>query len=97
MLLRNRYINFWSEKFYNKYRETDEGNFVHIFTYFKNKFCYEKYLDDVRHREFRTNLTKLRLSNHSLFIEKGCYSHPVVPRNERWSTTAFPSCPLELE
>jgi hypothetical protein len=81
MHLKDRNINFWKENFYDKYKGCNEGKF---FTYvaFKDRLCYEPYLDVIHNRDHRVSFTKLR--NHHLSIEKGRYSRPVVPRDERW-------------
>ena len=52
---------------------------------------YEAYLSEIRHIEMRTALTKLRLSNHTLMIEKG--RHLKIERNRRFC----PYCPRSIE
>ena len=63
------------------------------FRKFKQNVKFEKYLEDIRIRKHRVSLTKLRLSDHCLMIERGRYSRPIVPREERFC----PHCPMKLE
>ena len=48
---------------------------------FKNEFCMENYLMYVKSSKLRKLLSKLRLSSHDLFIEKGRYTN--IPREQR--------------
>ena len=50
----------------------------------KSEFGPEKYLDLVKSPDARKSLTRLRISAHNLYIEKGRYETPLVPRAERW-------------
>ena len=58
---------------------------------FKISSGYEKYLSDIRPIDVRTVLTKLRISNHPLMIEKG--RHVGIHSNLRFC----PFCPTEVE
>ena len=49
---------------------------------YKNNFCYEKYLD-ILATELRKPLTQFRISAHNLEIERGRYTRPVTPVNQR--------------
>ena len=50
----------------------------------KSEFGPEKYLNLVKCPDARKSLTRLRISAHNLYIEKGRYETPLVPRAERW-------------
>ena len=51
---------------------------------FKTSPGYEKYLDQITCLKMRTALTKFRISNHTLMIEKGRHSKPKVPKELRF-------------
>ena len=63
------------------------------FSQFKETVRFERYLEDIRIRRHRVSLSKLRLSDHCLMIERGRYCRPIIPREERFC----PHCPLKLE
>ena len=49
---------------------------------YKNNFCYEKYLD-ILATELRKPLTQFRISAHNLQIERGRYTRPITPLDQR--------------
>ena len=57
-----------------------------LFTYanFKKSFGMENYLLCMKTKNKRRHFTKLRISAHHLPIEKGRYSRPVTPRDQRF-------------
>ena len=50
---------------------------------FKNNVGFEKYLYQVKNKSHRKAMTRFRLSNHSLLIEKGRHLRPPLERSER--------------
>ena len=68
-----------------------EGSKLRTYGRFKTLMGYEEYLSDIRNVKERTSLTKLRLSNHPLMIEKG--RHLKIERNARFC----PFCPDTIE
>ena len=48
----------------------------------KTKFCFEEYLHLTNHK-YRNALTRLRISAHNLYIERGRYLRPPVSREDR--------------
>ena len=50
---------------------------------YKNTVFFEKYLYEIENRKFKIALTRFRLSNHNLLIEKGRHMRPRLERNER--------------
>ena len=50
---------------------------------FKNTVFFEKYLYKIRNKKNRIALTRFRLSNHNLLIEKGRHLRPRLDRKER--------------
>ena len=49
----------------------------------KKEFGLENYLNLVKCPDARRSLTRLRISAHNLYIERGRYETPLVPRAER--------------
>ena len=50
---------------------------------FKNNVSLEKYLNQVKNISHRKAMSRFRLSNHSLLIEKGRHLRPPLERNDR--------------
>ena len=50
----------------------------------KHEFLPEKYLSLVKIPEARNSLTRFCISSHNLFIERGRYETPIIPRENRW-------------
>ena len=50
----------------------------------KTKFGFEDYLLDIKNFQNRAALSRLRISNNCLEIERGRYKRPPVPRDERF-------------
>ena len=55
-----------------------QSNKLRVYRTFKTKYEYEDYLDEIANIKHRINFTKLRISNHSLEIEKGRHQRPYV-------------------
>ena len=68
---------------------------VYTFTnrLFKTEIGCEKYLQEITNITTRQSLTKFRLSNHTLNIEKGRHTSPKTPIEER----VCPFCPNKVE
>ena len=50
---------------------------------FKNTVFFEKYLYEIKNMKHKIALSRFRLSNHNLLIEKGRHMKPKLDRNER--------------
>ena len=70
----DRYIQYWSDciKTFSK---------MDTYCLMKQRFGLENYIRDVNIRAHRISLTKIRISNHRLAIEKDRFSK--IPRKER--------------
>ena len=64
--LEDQYIQNW----YASVRETSK---LEYYCQFKTSFCFEKYLDVIQNDLVRKQLSRFRLSSHSLEIEVGRY------------------------
>ena len=60
---------------------------------FKNQVKFEPYLEDIRCRKYRVSMSKFRLSDHCLMIEKGRHKRPQIQRDQRFC----PFCPGQVE
>ena len=60
---------------------------------FKDKVSFEPYLEDISCRKYRVSMSKFRLSDHCLMIEKGRHRRPQIPRDQRFC----PFCPNHVE
>ena len=56
---------------------------LRTYAMFKTEFCFEKYLEAITDCRYRTAMTKLRSSSHTLKIERGRYTKPKTDISER--------------
>ena len=82
-----------SEIFLDQRKNINQSNKLRVYRTFKTKYEYEDYLDEITNIKHRINFTKLRISNHSLEIEKGRHQRPYVKPKDRVCQT----CKLETE
>ena len=70
--LQNRYSSHWFKLINGQSDKTnDKGNKLRTYKVFKTVFGEERYLNIIKKSEWRTCLTKFRLSAHDLLIETG--------------------------
>ena len=72
----NNYDRYWS-------RVVNESPKALSYALFKNNIHFEKYLSEVRNIGWRKAMSRFRLSNHSLLIEKGRHLRPPLERSDR--------------
>ena len=70
-----------------------EDSKLRTYAFFKISPGYEKYLDQKKCVKMRTALTKFRISNHTLMIEKGRHLSPKMAKELRFC----PFCPNKVE
>ena len=68
----------------NKNYDSSKPNKLKTYANFKKSFGMENYLLCMKNKNKRRHFTKLRISAHHLPIEKGRYSRPVTPRDQRF-------------
>jgi len=73
------YKQSWRETLYNN----DNNTVLRTYRLFKNDFYVEPYLYIIKEAKHRIALTRLRASSHHLEIERGRYTRPKTPVNER--------------
>ena len=62
---------------------------LEFYNQIKHEFEPETYLGVVKFPDARKSLTRFRISCHNLYIERGRYETPLVPREYRWCTFCF--------
>ena len=77
--IRNNFINNWSEAI----RDVSHHPKLRTYSRFKTSFNQEPYLDSVKELKYRNAIAKIRTSSHTLAIEKGRFTHPKTPVNQR--------------
>merc|ERR1711947_31077 len=70
---------------YKKCENSDQLDHNKLRTYktYKSSFTREPYLDLVRNRNQRSALTRLRTGSHVLGVERGRWTRPVTPLEQR--------------
>ena len=85
--LKSKFDRFWLDKIneYKTYNVHDQADHNKLRTYktFKSSLSREPYLDLVRNRNQRAFLSRLRTGSHTLGIEKGRWTKPVTPLDQR--------------
>ena len=72
--------------FKTKWHESvDKSPKLEFYRTLKKEFCYENYLSVTNHKH-RASLTRLRISAHNLFVERGRYCRPIIERTDRFCT-----------
>jgi hypothetical protein len=81
LILQSRYERFWRLQVGDGSQTTGK---LATYTRVKSSFRTENYLADVTNRQHRYALTRLRISAHHLYIERGRYLKPMIPREKRF-------------
>ena len=78
--------NYYSNKIMNQltHIRNNETGKLRFYSKIVSNFVMQTYLTFNINKYLRSNLTKLRLSAHSLAIETGRYCKPIIPANERF-------------
>ena len=80
--IKNKITNIYQKLFFDILSglQTETSTKLTIFSNIKRNYKYEPYLDVPPNNRY---ITKFRLSDHNLPIERGRYHRPKIPRNER--------------
>ena len=73
-------LNYYDRLWWSEVAESPKAITYKIF---KVNVSFEKYLSSVKNFKHKSALTRFRLSNHNLMIEKGRHSRPKIERNDR--------------
>jgi hypothetical protein len=86
LLLKGKFDAFWLNKV-NEVHTNNTDNLDHnklrVYKQFKSSFSKEPYIANVRNRNQRSSLTRLRVSAHLLASELGRRTRPVTPFEQR--------------
>ena len=91
--LKSKFDRFWLDKIKTPKIGTDglDHNKLRTYKNLKASFTREPYLDLIRNRNQRSFLSRLRVSSHNLAIERGRYTRPVTPIEQRFCTYCKPT------
>ena len=78
-IIRGHFVNAW----HSDLKNLTKYPILRTYNLFKRKFEREEYLSSVANHKYRTALSKLRSSSHTLEIERGRYTIPITPANKR--------------
>ena len=70
-------------KWLSELRNVEKNPIIRTYALHKNDFYFEPYLDAISDTRYRSALTKLRASSHTLEIERGRYNVPKTPVSDR--------------
>ena len=77
--IKSAYIKDW----HSELRDLDKNPILNLYVKIKNNFRMEPYLTVPIKPKYRNAISKIRASSHTLAIERGRYTTPKTPRNER--------------
>ena len=80
-----KYKRAWLSSIYKGYNP-NKPNKLKVYASIKKSFSLENYVSCYNIAK-RRNFTKLRISSHHLAIEKGRYTRPIIPREQRFCNT----------
>ena len=75
--MREEFVELWK-------RAKASSPKLEFYNMVKQDFMPETYLKVLKIPDARKSLTRLRISCHNLYIERGRYEVPLVPRDKRW-------------
>ena len=75
-ICQHNYDRYWWEQINNSPKAIS-------YALFKRTVNYENYVDQIENVKHKTSLSRFRLSNHNLLIEKGRHMRPRLERNDR--------------
>ena len=79
-IFKQRLIDEFTQKWISN---TANNSVLDLYRYVKTEFGYANYLDHVRNKSLRHEITKIRVSSHTLRIQTGRYGRNRLERNER--------------
>ena len=80
---KNKVINHYKNYWWSELQNVEKNPILKNYNMYKLEFGMEKYIDLVTHTRHRTAITRLRTSSHTLEIERGRYTVPRTPINDR--------------
>ena len=77
--VKDKFVNYWTAEIQN----SSKNPIIRYYSSHKTVVCMEHYLDSISDIRYRTTLTRLRTSSHTLEIEWGRYTVPRTPIFDR--------------
>ena len=77
--VKDKFVNYWTSEIQNYAKNP----IIRYYSSHKTVVCMEQYLDSISDIRYRTALTRLRTSSHTLEIERGRYTVPRTPICDR--------------
>ena len=62
---------------------------LEFYSRIKKEFLAEPYLSHIKIPSHRASVTRMRISAHNLYVERGRYVRPPIPRESRWCVYCF--------
>ena len=88
--LSSQIVSHMREEFVKNWKLAKESSpKLEFYSKIKNSFEPENYLSVIKLPDIRKSLTRFRISCHNLYIERGRYETPLVPREDRWCTYCY--------
>ena len=93
--LKSKFDKHWLDCVNQTKTGSDQRDHNKLRTYktFKGSFTREPYIDLVRNRNQRAQLSRIRVSSHTLAVERGRWTKPVTPIHERFCDYCSSSVP----
>lgn len=82
-IIRSKFELFWKNHLHSL-SNSSMGSKLDLYAEIKCHFKFEEYINTIKTKCKRMFITKLRISNHPLQIERGRYLNPKPPRDERF-------------
>ena len=80
--LKNMFVNHWKTSINTSPK-------LELYRQVKSDFLAEPYLSQITTLAHRASVTRMRISAHNLYIERGRYARPPIPRESRWCVYCF--------
>ena len=80
--IKSTFINHWKFDIANSPK-------LEFYCKLKSEFALEPYLSHIENPSHRSSVTRFRISAHDLYVERGRYERPLVPRESRWCTFCY--------
>ena len=80
--IRKEFVKHWKAS-------KEQSPKLEFYNLIKTEFGTEEYLSLIENPSHRASVTRLRISSHNLYIERGRYETPLVPREDRWCAYCY--------
>ena len=92
-IIRSKFDRYWLDCINETKTNDDQFDHNKLRTY-NSSFSREPYLDLVRNWNQRSNLSRLRMGSHNLGVERGSWTRPVTPLDQRLCVYCSPEATI---